>query len=309
MSSAVIAARRGTKRSGIQRGARPFALGLVAPTVLVMAVIVGFPVYYAIRLSLHRQAYLSPEVEFVGLDNYRRIVGDPSFWTSAWQGTIYTISSVAIQLVLGTAIALVLHWPFRGRGLARGLALLPYVVPTVAAVAVWKWALNDTFGVVNRLLIAIGVVDAPIAWLAPRSIMFVLIAMSVWAYTPFVVVVVLARLQTMPTEMFEAARIDGAGSARIFRYITFPQLLEVFGAVVLLRLYWMFTKFDLIWLVGEGGAAGRAIENVPVYGYRATFQELNTGEGAAAAVLLMVVLVVFSLVYLRAVPIERGSAE
>jgi len=299
----------GRRGPSLQRRGRRFGIALIAPTAIVMALVIGFPIYYAVRMSLYTKSYLSPDETFVGLENYTRVLTAPSFWSAAWNGVVYTVSSVTLQLVIGTAIAMALHRPFRGRGLARGLVLLPYVVPTVAAVAVWKWALNDTFGIVNRVLLKLHLISSPVTWLSPHSMMAALIVLSIWMYTPFVIVSVLARLQTMPVEIDEAARLDGANGPRIFVYITLPQLMEVFGAVVLLRLYWMFTKFDLLWLVGEGGAAGRSIENVPVYAFRRTFQELNSGEGAAAAVSLMLVLVAFSFVYLRAVPIERGSSE
>src|SRR2546425_1567106 len=230
-------------------------------------------------LSLFDKHSFFPAQRWVGLGNYLEILRDEEFWDSLWKGTVYAVSTTALQLVLGVAMALVLHQAFRGRTAVRALVLFPYMIPTIVAVIVWRWLLNETFGLVDHLLVAWGLVREPIVWLGMDRIMTSLVAMSVWQFTPFVVVSVLARLQTIPPELYEAARVDGARAWGRFRHVTLPQLSSVLFVVVLLRSIWMFTKFDTVWLWGEGAGAGREIRTLPVYAYMRTFAYYQAGFG------------------------------
>jgi multiple sugar transport system permease protein len=271
----------------------------VAPALLLIAALILYPVAYALWLSLFDKHSFFPTERWVGLGNYREILGDAEFWDSLRRGLIYAGGTTALQLVLGVAAALVLHQAFRGRTLVRALALFPYMLPTIVAVIVWRWLLNETYGLVDHLLVAWGLIRQPIVWLGVDYVMISLIVMSVWQFTPFVVVSVLARLQIIPPELYEAARVDGASAWARFRHVTLPQLRAVLFVVILLRSIWMFTKFDTVWLWGEGAGAGREIRTLPIYAYMRTFTYYQAGYGAALAVIMFLMLMVATAIYFR----------
>jgi len=284
-----------------RRPLRPATLGVlgVLPAVLLIAGLIAYPVAYSIWLSLLDKHSFFPAERWVGLANYAYLLRAAEFWDSLWKGIVYAGGTTALQLVAGVAAALVLHQAFVGRTLVRGLVLFPYMIPTIVAVIVWRWLLNETYGLVDYLLVAWGLVRQPIPWLGTDYVMSSLIAMSVWQFTPFVVVSVLARLQTVPPELYEAARVDGAGPWGRFRYVTLPQLRSVLFVVILLRSIWMFTKFDTVWLWGEGAGAGREIRTLPVYAYMRTFTYYQAGYGAALAIVMLLLLMASTLAYFR----------
>jgi multiple sugar transport system permease protein len=269
----------------------------VAPALLLIGALILYPVAYAGWLSLHEKHSFFPAQRFVGLANYVDIAGDQEFWDSLRRGVVYAGATTGLQVVLGVAAALVLHQSFRGRTAVRALVLFPYMIPTIVAVIVWRWLLNDTYGVIDDLLVRWGLVRAPIVWLSVDWIMASLVAMSVWQFTPFVVLSVLARLSTIPPELYEAARVDGASVWRRFRHVTVPQLRSLLFVVILLRGIWMFTKFDTVWLWGEGAGAGRDIRTLPIYAYMRTFTYYQAGLGSALAVVMFAMLMVATLVY------------
>jgi multiple sugar transport system permease protein len=282
-----------------RRRLSPALLGLfgILPALILIGALILYPVAYAIWLSFFDKHSFFPAARWVGLGNYVRLAGDPEFWDSLWKGVVYAAGSTALQLVLGVVSALLLHQPFRGRTAARALVLFPYMIPTIVAVIVWRWLLNETFGLVDYTLVAWGLVRQPIVWLGVDHIMTSLIAMSVWQFTPFVTLGVLARLQTIPLELYEAARVDGASAWARFRYITLPQLRGVMFVVILLRGIWMFTKFDTVWLWGEGAGAGAEIRTLPIYTYMRTFTYYQAGFGAALSVMMFLMLMAATLVY------------
>jgi multiple sugar transport system permease protein len=175
----------------------------------------------------------------------------------------------------------------------RAVAIFPYVIPTVVAVIVWKWLLNSQFGVVNYLL------GAPISWMGRDWIMVSLIIVSVWQFFPFVLLAVLARLQTIPQDLYDAAKVDGANAFSRFWHVTLPQLASVLFVVILLRSIWVFTKFDPPWLVIQGGGAETYIRTLPIYTYLRTFGYYEAGRGSAMAVLMFLMLVAAAALYFR----------
>jgi multiple sugar transport system permease protein len=271
----------------------------VLPAVTLIAALILYPVAYSVWLSLHDKHAFFPAERWVGLGNYLEILRDEEFWDSLWKGTVYAAGTTALQLVFGVAAALVLHQAFRGRNLVRAVVLFPYMIPTIVAVIVWRWLLNETYGLVDHVLVAWGLVREPVVWLGVEHIMSSLIAMSVWQFAPFVVISVLARLQTVPPELYEAARVDGASAWRRFVHVTLPQLRSVLFVVVLLRSIWMFTKFDTVWLWGEGAGAGREIRTLPVYAFMRTFSYYQAGFGAALAVVMFAMLMAATALYFR----------
>ena len=182
------------------------------------------------------------------------------------------------------------------------------MIPTIVAVILWKWLLNDSYGLVNHLLMAGGLVRAPVAWLGKDHIMESLILTSVWQFFPFVVVTYLARLQTIAPELYEAAKVDGAGAWRRFRHITLPQTRNVLFVIVLLRSIFMFTKFDTVWLMAGEGGVSRYVRTLPVYAYARSFTYLQAGMGAALAVLMFLLLLAATAVYFRALRGDEAVA-
>lgn len=270
-----------------------------APAVLLIAALIVYPMGYAVWLSFLDKHSFFPGERWVGFDNYRRLAADQEFWLSVWRGLVYAASTTALQLALGLAGALVLHERLAGRAAIRAFVLFPYMVPTIVAVILWKWLFNETYGLVDHWLVRWGVVREPVVWLGLDYIMVSLVAVSVWQFTPFVTVSVLARLQTIPPELYDAARVDGASAWARFCHVTLPQLRAVLFVVILLRSIWMFTKFDTVWLWGEGAGAGAEIKTLPIYAYMRTFTYYQAGLGAAMAVVMFVMLLVATVVYFR----------
>jgi multiple sugar transport system permease protein len=277
---------------------------LLAPSLLLIGGLIVFPILYNVWLSLFDKHSFMPVQRFVALQHYAYFARDPEFWSSVHYGLVYAGSTLILQLVLGVAAALLLNEAFRGRNLLRGIVLFPYMIPTIVAVILWKWLLNDSYGLVNHLLIAGGLVRAPLAWLGKDYIMSSLVLTSVWQFFPFVVIAYLARLQTIPPELYEAAKVDGASAWQRFAFVTLPQTWNVLFVIVLLRSIFMFTKFDTVWLMAGEGGVSRYIRTLPVYAYARTFTYLQAGMGAALAVIMFAMLLMITAVYFR---VLRGS--
>jgi multiple sugar transport system permease protein len=272
---------------------------LLAPSLLLLGGLVVFPVLYNVWLSLFDKHAFMPVQAFVGLRHYRYFASDPEFWTSFYYGSVYAGVTMVLQLGVGVPAALLLNEAFRGRNLLRGFVLFPYMIPTIVAVILWKWLLNDSYGLVNHLLLQAGLVRTPVAWLGPDYIMTALIVTSVWQFFPFVVVTYLARLQTIAPELYEAATVDGASTWRRFLHVTLPQTASVLFVIVLLRSIWMFTKFDTVWLLAGEGGVSRYIRTLPVYAYSRSFTYLQAGMGASLAVIMFAMLLVATAIYFR----------
>ena len=281
---------------------------LLAPSLLLLGGLVVFPILYNLWLSLFDKHAFMPVQRFVGLQHYVYFAHDAEFWASVQYGVIYAGSTLVLQLLLGVSAALLLNEAFRGRNLLRGIVLFPYMIPTIVAVILWKWLLNDSYGLVNHWLVAAGVVAAPVAWLGKDHIMTSLVITSVWQFFPFVVVTYLARLQTIAPELYEAAKVDGAGAWRRFRHVTLPQTRNVLFVIVLLRSIFMFTKFDTVWLMAGEGGVSRYVRTLPVYAYARSFTYLQAGMGAALAVLMFLMLLAVTAAYFRVLRDEEAVA-
>ena len=279
------------KYRSLEQSESRFGFLLALPSILFFMGIIVFPVAFAVYLSFHYADTFHLDLSFVGIDNYiKAFFNDQFFSQFFYQGVIYGIGSVILQLGLGIGIALVLNEEFKGRNLVRGLSLLPYVIPFVIGILVFRWLLEPVYGFVNYLIVSIG--GKPVAWLGKEYIMLTLIIISVWIFTPFVTVSVLARLQTIDQSLYDSAKVDGAGKLMRFRHVTLPALREVIFVVVILRTLWMFTKFDVPYLLAATGGAGRYIQNLPVYAFETTFGVLNAGYGATICVILIMILAI-----------------
>ena len=296
-------------RASRRRRESLIGIGLLLPSAALVLAFTIFPVAYNVWLGFYAKHSLRATSSWVGLGNYSQILTDPDFWRSVWLATVYAIGSTALQIVAGVAGALILHRRFAGCDFLRGVALFPYMIPTVIAVFVWRWLMNDLYGVIPYLLNMLRIPGMPEAWLTHTTIMWVLIVLSVWTFFPFVLVNVLARLQTIPLEFYDAARVDGASAVRQFVHVTLPQLKNVLLIVLLLRGIWMFTKFDVPWLLGFGGGAGEAIRTLPVFTYQRSFTYYQAGMGAALSNVMLALLLMAVTVYFIAFPPEADDND
>lgn len=270
------------------------------PLIVAVGVFLVWPIAEAVRLSFVRYNPLRPDEQpFVGFDNYLFVLDDPLFWESFYQALVWTGWSTVLQALIGVGLALLLHQPLKGMNAFRGLLLFPYIVPTVVIALNWRWLFNAEIGIINHLLMSTGIIDERIAWLStPNMAMASAIMLNVWKYTPFVVIVVLARLQTIPTELYDAAKVDGAGALRRFRDITLPQLAEVLAVVIVFRTIWTFNKFEEIYLLTRGGP-GTSTYNLALYAFDQSIANLRMGVGAASGVIMLLLLLAGSMLYIR----------
>ncbi|WP_324667897.1 carbohydrate ABC transporter permease [Geochorda subterranea] len=268
------------------------------PTLIILALVQLFPLLYSFYLSLSRIS-LDLRTELIGLANYHRIVRDPTVRAALWHSVVFTVGGVAGQLVVGLVSALLLNYGLRGQRWMRLAMLIPWVIPTVITALVWRWMLDSHFGVMNDWLVRAGILDSFRSWLGmPDTALAATVLVNVWRGSPFVAVMLLAALQLIPKEHYEAAQVDGAGSFQQFRYITLPGVMYTMALAGTMSGIWSFKEFALIQLLTEGGPAG-ATEVVGTLVYRMFFQYARFGEAAALGVLVFLVLFVASTYYLR----------
>jgi multiple sugar transport system permease protein len=295
------------------------AWALVLPTALIVFGLVIFPAIFSIWISFHNvglnnlnDVFHAP---FIGWDNYVKVFEDFAFKFQGLQSLgaavtsiVYSFSATVLTIFVGLIAALLLNRPFRGRGLARAIFLIPYVAPIVSVAFVWRWILDPRpSGVLNDVLMRLGLIQLPKAYLATRGLALLLVILiETWRYFPFAMLMILARLQAIDDTLYEAADVDGANSLQKFWFITIPELRYVLGAIFLLRLMWTFNKFDDIFLLTGGGFGTNVL---PVLTYQFSFRLFDFGRGAAAAMILLVILVVFMAIYLATVMRNVDEAE
>ncbi|RME36971.1 MAG: sugar ABC transporter permease [Deltaproteobacteria bacterium] len=287
------------------------AWALITPTLLIVFGVVIFPAIFSVWVSFHKvglnnlnDVFHAP---FVGFDNYVRVFNDYAFkyqgpknWGAAVTSIIYSFAATFLTLIVGLIAALLLNRPFRARGLTRAIFLFPYVAPVVSVAFVWRWLLDPRpSGVLNDLLMKIGAIDLPLGYLSTRGLALILVIIfEAWRYFPFAMLMILARLQAVDKTLYEAAEVDGATTWAKFWYITLPELRYVLGAVFLLRLMWTFNKFDDIFLLTGGGFGTKVL---PVLTYEFSFKLFDFGRGAATAMILLLILLVFMGFYVTVV--------
>ena len=266
---------------------------LVLPALLLLVLVFAYPIIRAFWLSLFAKnlgTQLQPV--YSGLDNYVRMAFDGRFWETLKNTTLFTAVSVFLELVLGMGIALVLNQSFRGRGVVRTIAILPWALPTALIALGWAWIFNDQYGVWNDILQRLGLIHTGINWLGEPSLaMMVVIAADVWKTTPFISILLLAGLQSISADLYEAHAIDGANPGQSFRSITLPLLMPQILIALLFRFAQAFGIFDLVAVMTGGGPAG-ATETVSLYIYATVMRYLDFGYGAALVVVTFLLLVV-----------------
>lgn len=265
---------------------------LVLPALLLLLLVFAYPILQAFWESLFAEN-LGTQLEsvFTGLSNYTRMAGDGRFWQSLWNTTVFTFWAVVVELLLGLGIALTLNQSFRGRGPIRTVAILPWALPTAVMALAWTWIFNDQFGVVNDLLWRLGLIDQGINWLGdPRLAMMTIIVADVWKTTPFISILLLAGLQSISQDLYEAHAIDGASPWQSFYRITLPLLMPQILIATLFRVAQSFGIFDLVQVMTGGGPAG-STETVSIYIYATVMRYLDFGYGSALIVVTFLLLV------------------
>jgi len=263
---------------------------LALPALLLLLLVFAYPIGRAFGLSLFAQN-LGTELEpvFTGLDNYARMLGDGRFWRSLWHSSVFSAVSIALELAIGTGIALTLHQSFVGRGLVRTAALLPWALPTAVMALAWSWIFNGQYGLVNDLLLRVGLIEDAMTWLGePFRAMVALIVADVWKTTPFISILLLARLQAIPEDLYEAHALDGANPVQNFVRITLPLLAPQMAIAVLFRFAQAFGAFEIVQVMTGGGPAG-ATEMMSLYIYDTVMRYLDFGYGSTLIVVTFLI--------------------
>ncbi|HEU4952294.1 MAG TPA: sugar ABC transporter permease [Holophagaceae bacterium] len=268
-------------------GARPWRF--LAPALAVLALVAGWPVLRTVFYAFTNASLLDPGAHrWVGLANFQDLLRDADWWRSVWNTVRFAAVSVTAETALGLGLALLLHAKFPGRGLARACALVPWAVPTVVSAKMWAWMLNDQFGAVNAALMHLGLVRHPIAWLAEdATALWAVAAVDVWKTTPFMALLLLAGLQTIPEHLHEAARLDGASAWRRFRDITLPLLRPALLVAVLFRALDALRIFDLPFVLTSNS---RSTAVMSVFARQQLMDFQDVGYGSAASFLIFVVV-------------------
>jgi len=286
-----------------------FAWVLNGPALVAIFVLAAYPILYSAWISLHKYNLKRPRVfDFIGLDNYATIVASPEFWSALRITMEFTVLVVTTVAVLGICVALLLNLPFRGRDLLRTLILLPWAIPPVVNGLMWQWIYDSKIGALNGLLVSLGIIPEYRGWLSePTSALLALAFSDVWNVLPLAVILLLAALQKIPAELYESARMDGAGPVQLFRYVTFPWLAQTLLVVLILQTLSAIRVFDVIYVLTAGGP-GTATTTLTWKTYLTTFENLDFGLGNAYAYTVSLITFGFALVYFR-VLYRRGDFE
>jgi len=277
---------------------------LIVPAALLILVIIIYPLFYSVNISM-REVGLKElgdpsQATWVGLANYAKQLQNKQFWDIIFRTGYLTLICVVGAIVIGLVVALILNQDFVGRKLVRVVILIPWVLPTMVISATWIWIYNGNFGALNGLLLQLGLIDKYRTYLGnPDLALYAISVTKIWKEIPFVALLLLASLQSIPREMYEAAHIDGAGSWDCFRRITLPLLRPALMVVTVLQTMWAFRIFDLVYAMTQGGPANKTMV-IAYWTYMQAFKFHHYGVGSALAYLVTLFLILLSLVYIRA---------
>ena len=273
---------------------------MIAPATLVILLVVVAPLARALWMSLFDIVLIRPGAEpFVGLQNYTRQLTSPDFWGPVGRTVVFTVASAGVSLGLGLGLGVLMNRPLRLRWLLRSLVILPWALPGVVNAFMWQWIDHAQYGALNALLTQAGLLDSYKNWLGdPSTALWMVVVADVWKNTPLVGLLVLAALQTMPEELVDAAKVDGAGVTQVFRYVTMPLIMPMLLVALVLRTIDCIKLFNTIFVMTAGGPAN-ATETVSVYAYKTAFQSFDFGAGTALGWLIALLTMCFVVIYLR----------
>ena len=275
---------------------------MLAPALLLLGGFILYPAVNAFYLSFTSTNLLNVSAQrFIGLDNFTEMFAQSDFYQSLRNSLVWTFGNVAFQLILGMVGALVLNAKFKGRGVIRGIVLLPWATPSVLVALMWLWILDPNLGIVNDILQAVGLQDEPMAWLAnERTALPTLMAIDIWQGIPFFAVMILAALQGVSADLLEAAKIDGAGAWQTYWRVVLPLIMPTVLITVMLRLIWTANYFDLILVLTNGGPANSTL-TLPLNAYITAYKGSDLGGGAALGVVQALLGAVLIVIYMRQV--------
>jgi trehalose/maltose transport system permease protein len=285
--------RRGTK---LRRRQTRIAWLLLLPSLAVVALVALYPLGKTVYQSFTNQAFLAlTPTKWVGLANYRQLIHDAVFRGAVWETIKFTLITVSFEFALGFAIALVVNSSFKGRGVMRAVMLVPWAIPTVVAAQMWKWMLDDTYGVVNDLGMRLHLISHPHAWIAePSTALASVCAVDIWKTTPFVALLLLAGLQVIPQDLYEAAKVDGANALQQFWRITFPLLGPAILVALIFRTLDALRVFDVFY-VFFGNAPNT--QTMAIYAQFTIVSNGYVGYGSAISVAIFLIIAVFVIIY------------
>jgi len=270
-----------------------FGISLLSPPILIFFLITVIPLSIGIGLSFYGGLGLLA-LNFTGAENYQALINDGAFWQSLISGITFAVYAVVIQMVLGVAIALVINEKFRFSNIVRTIVLVPYLIPTVAVAIIWEWLLNNNYGVINFILSE--TIGTTVNFFSVSTAIHTLSWVASWKFTIFVVLLVLARLQSIDSSLYEMAEVNGANFYQRFIDVTLPNLRTTLAIVLLLRSIWMFNKFDIIYLLTQGGPFDATLTQT-VLAYNRAFIDLQFGSGAAITTVMFTGILITSIIY------------
>lgn len=282
---------------------------LTAPALAGILLIALFPLGWTVWESMHEHDLRMPWLgrPFVGLGNYLAIMQDVRFWQALGHTAIFAVISVSLELVLGLALALAMNQAFRGRGVVRAAVLVPWAIPTVVAALLWRFMFDSQAGIANVLLSDVGLLHHPLVWFVKATTAWVpVILADVWKTTPFVGLLLLAGLQSIDKELYEAASTDGASAWWQLRHVTIPLLKPAILVALIFRTLDAFRVFDLIYVM-TGGGPGTSTEPVALYTFNSLLQNLEFGYGAALSVIVFLVTFGLALLYMRGLGLDLAG--
>ncbi len=295
---------REARRARLIRKITPYIL--IFPSVALMGIIIFVPLLRGIYMSFNDVDIIKQgEMHFVGLKHFAEMARDPIFRVALRNTVVWTLGVVFFQYLFGLGIALLLNEPIPFRGLFRGLVLVPWVVPSVVAALVWRWIYAPDYGILNNVLHALSIIDQPLQWLSDRRLaMPAVIAVGVWKWVPFMAVVLLSGLQSIPKELYDAAEVDGANALQRFWHITMPHLRYLSAIVTMLSIIWTFNHFDIVYVMTKGGPSN-STHLLSTYAYLSAFSYVEFGYAAAISVFMLIILLIFAMIYSQL--LKKGS--
>lgn len=283
---------------GWKRSQLIFASAMVLPAVIILAVLFVYPLFLAVKISFYNIHTILGGDKFVGFKNYIEILQDADFWGALWRTVVWTVVVLAVQLVLGILIALLLNEDLVGKTIARGLILSPWLVPAIVAAIVWRYMFNPMLGIFNYILFDVThILHKPFMWLAdPKMALWAVIIVGIWKWLPFMVIMFLARIQSISIDLYDAAKVDGANAWQQFWNVTFPWLSPTIVVAMLLRSIWLFNHFDLVYLMAYGGPV-KSTTTLSLLVRDLVFADMKMGKASALSMIMTVLMVVLAIIY------------
>lgn len=280
----------------------------LTPMIIVILCVAGWPLARTIYFSFTDATLADIEAHsFIGFDNFIYLLQDPDWWIAVKNTLMFTFISVSLEVILGTIVALALNAHMRGRGLLRASVMIPWAIPTIVSAQMWNWMFNDFYGVINAMMLGMGLIDQPWAWTAdPNLSLWAVIIADVWKTTPFMALLILAALQILPGECYEAAKVDGIHPVRVFFKVTLPLIKPALLVAVIFRCLDALRIFDLVYVLTSGS---RSTMTMSIYARRELVDFQDVGFGSAASTMLFMIIALATVLLLTLGRVKLGGEE